>query len=134
MLIDSRSTHNFIHYKLAKVLNCFIHLALEFQLIIAKGGSNNFLGKFHKINLTIEEFVLNSPMIVIPMGGDDVVLGVQCLQSLGTMYFIFQELFMKFSLKGKEFELRGIIEKQSKVISSNSMTKLLKKRHQGVIA
>jgi hypothetical protein len=29
-------------------------------------------------------------MIDIPMGGDDVVLGVQWLQSLGTMDFNFQ--------------------------------------------
>jgi hypothetical protein len=30
---------------------------------------------------------MNSPMISIPMGGVDVVLGVQWLQSLGTMAF-----------------------------------------------
>jgi hypothetical protein len=41
---------------------------------------------------------------------------------------------MKFSLEGKEIELRGIIGKPGKVISSNDMTKLLKKGHQGVIA
>jgi hypothetical protein len=48
--------------------------------------------------------------------------------------FNFQELFMKFSSKGKEIELRGITGKPSKVISSNDMTKLLKNGHQGVIA
>jgi hypothetical protein len=77
---------------------------------------------------------MNSPMISIPMGGADVVLGIQWLQSLGTMAFNFQELFMKFSLEGKEIELRGITGKPGKVISSNGMTKLLKKGHQGVIA
>jgi hypothetical protein len=66
---------------------------------------------------------MNSPMIVIPMGGADVVLEIQWLQSLGTMAFNFQELFMKFSLEGKEIELRGIIGKPGKVISSNGMKK-----------
>ena len=42
------------------------------------------------------------------MGGVDVVLGVQCLQSLGTISFNFQELFMKFFWEGNEFELRGV--------------------------
>jgi hypothetical protein len=46
--------------------------------------------------------------------------------------FNFQELFMKFSLEGKEIELRGITGKPGKVISSNGMTKL--KGHQGIIA
>ena len=41
-------------------------------------------------------------MISITMGGDDVVLGIQWLQSLGTMAFNFQEIFMKFSLEGNE--------------------------------
>jgi hypothetical protein len=68
------------------------------------------------------------------MGGADVVLGIQWLQSLGTVAFNFQELFMKFSLEGKEIELRGITGKPGKVISSNGMTKLLKKGHQGIIA
>ena len=36
-------------------------------------------------------------------------------------------------MEGKEIELRGIIEKLSKVISSNGIKKLLKKGHQGVI-
>ena len=42
------------------------------------------------------EYVFNSPMLSIPMGGVDVVLGVQWLQSLGTVAFNFQELFLNF--------------------------------------
>jgi hypothetical protein len=80
------------------------------------------------------EYVMNSPMIYIPMGGADVVLGIQWLQSLRKMAFNFQERFMKFSLEEKKIELRGITGKPGKVMSSNGMTKLLKKRHQGIIA
>ena len=66
-------------------------------------------------------------MLSILMGGANVVLGVQWLQSLGTTAFNFQELFMKFYVEGKEIELRGIAGKPGKIISSNGMTKLLKK-------
>jgi len=41
-------------------------------------------------------------MLSIPMGGADVVLGVQWLQSFGTITFNFQELFLKRFSKGKE--------------------------------
>jgi hypothetical protein len=76
ILIDSGSTHNFIHCKLAKALNCFIYLVPKFQVMIANGGTINYSGKFHKINLTMGEYEMNIPMISIPMGGADVVLGV----------------------------------------------------------
>jgi hypothetical protein len=98
--------------------------------MIAYGGTINCSGKCNKININMVEYVMNSLIIDIPMGGANVVLGIQWLQSLGRVAFNFQELFMKFSLEGKEIELRGITGKPSKVIRS---TKLLKKGHQGVI-
>ena len=116
MLIYSGSTHNFIHYKLAKSLNCFIYRAPSFQVMIVYGGAINSSGKCHKITLTMGESVLNSHIVYITMGGASVVLGVQWLQSLGMVSFHFQELFKKFSLNGKEIELKGIIGKPSKVI------------------
>ena len=64
--------------------------------MIADGGTINCLGKCHKIDLSMGEYVLNIPTIFIPMGRDDVVLGVQWLQSLGTIAFNFQELILKF--------------------------------------
>jgi hypothetical protein len=133
VLIDSGSTHNFIHYKLAKAMNFFVYPAPEFQVMIVVGGTSNCSGKCNKINLTMGEYVMNSPMISIPMCGVEVVLGIKWLQSLGIVAFNFQELFRKFSLEGKEIELRGITGKPGKVISSNGITKLLKKGHQGVI-
>ena len=45
------------------------------------------------------EYVLNSPMITIIMGGANIILGVQWLQSLGTVAFNFQEIFISNKLK-----------------------------------
>ena len=89
VFIDSNSTHNFIYYKLAKVLNCFIYATPKFQVMIADGGTINFSGKCHYINLTIGDYILNSLVISIPVGGSNVVLRVQWLQSLGIMAFNF---------------------------------------------
>jgi hypothetical protein len=72
-------------------------------------------------------------MIAIQMHGVDVLLGVQWLQSLGIMALNFQELFMIFSLEGKEIELKGIQGKPSKVKIFNIMEKLINKGHHGVI-
>jgi hypothetical protein len=45
--------------------------------MIADGGTINCSIKCNKINLTMGEYVMNIPMIVIPMGGADVVLGIR---------------------------------------------------------
>ena len=76
VLIDLGSTHNLIHCKIAKELNCFLYPTPKCQVMVANGGTINFSRKFHNIKLTIGEYVLNIPMISIPKGGVDVVLGV----------------------------------------------------------
>jgi len=48
-------------------------------VIVVSGGTINLFGKCHNIKLSMGEYVLNSPMLSIPMGGADVVLGVQWL-------------------------------------------------------
>ena len=48
--------------------------------MIVDGWTIKCSGKFHNINLTMGEYVMNSPMIGIPMGGVDVVVTVQWLQ------------------------------------------------------
>ena len=55
--------------------------------MIVYGGTINCSGKCNKINPTTGEYVMNSPMIFIPMGGVDVLLGIQWLQSLGIVAF-----------------------------------------------
>ena len=101
VLIDSGSTHNFLHSKIAKDLNCIIYPALEFQVMVANGSTIKCSSKCHNIKLSMGKYVLSSPMIAIPMGGVDVVLGVKWLQYLGMIAFNFHELFMKFLWEGK---------------------------------
>ena len=96
MLIYLGSTHNFIHCKVVKELNCFLYPTPESQVIVENGGTINYSGKCHNIKLTMGEYILNFLILSILMGGVDVVLGVQWLQSLGMVAFNFQELFLIF--------------------------------------
>jgi hypothetical protein len=73
VLIDSSSNHNFIVFKLTKLLNWFIYPSPKFQVMIPYVGTTNCSWKCHNIKLTMGEYLLDSPMIVIPMGGVDVV-------------------------------------------------------------
>ena len=102
VLIDLGSKYNFIHCKVAKELDCFLYLAPECHVMVENGGTINFSRKFHNIKLTMGEYVLNSPMLSIPMGGFDVLLGGQWSQYLGTVAFNFQELFLNFFRKERK--------------------------------
>ena len=134
VLIDLGSTHNFIHCKIAKEMNCFLYPAPECHMLVTSGGTINFSRKCHNIKLSMGEYLLNSPILSIPMGGVDVLLGVQWLQSLGTITFSFQELFLNFFWEGKEVQLRDIELKPRKIINSNAMPNLLNKEQRGIIA
>jgi hypothetical protein len=118
----STSTHNVINYKVEKDLNCFVYLAPEFQVMIADGGTINYSGKCESIKLNMGEYFLDIPMISIQMGGTDVVLGVELLQSLGIVSLNFQYIFKSFFSDDKEIDLRGIQGNPSKVTRYNSMT------------
>ena len=76
VLIDSGSTHNFIHCEIAKELNFFLYPAPECQVMIANVGTINCSGKCHNTKLSMGEYVFASPMLSIPMRGVNVVLGV----------------------------------------------------------
>jgi hypothetical protein len=39
ILVDSGSTHNFIHRHISQETNCYIHAVNNFQIMIANGGS-----------------------------------------------------------------------------------------------
>ena len=57
VLIDSGSTHNFIHCKISKELNCLLYPTSECQVIIENGGTINFSRKCQNIKITKAEYV-----------------------------------------------------------------------------
>ena len=127
VLIDSGRPHNFIHCKIAKELNYFLYLTPICLVMVANRGTINCSRKCHNIKITMGEYVFNIPILSIPMGGVDVVLEVQWLQSLWDVDFNFQGLFLKVFSEGKEVELRGIVGNLGKIIISNVMTMILNK-------
>ena len=56
------------------------------------------------------EFV--SDVLLIPLGGCDLVLGIQWLATLGTITWNFKNLKMEFQLNGRHYVLRGLKAKK----------------------
>lgn len=57
--------------------------------MISDGGTIQCSGKFHKVKIMMGDYTLESMMFAIPMGGADIVLGVQWHTTLGTIQINF---------------------------------------------
>jgi hypothetical protein len=83
ILVDSGSTRNFIHRRIAQEVNCYICSINNFQIMIANGGSMKCGGRCENVRLQIGQYHLKSHMFAIDMGGCDIVLGAEWLRTLG---------------------------------------------------
>jgi hypothetical protein len=134
ILVDSGSTHNFIHHRITQEIHCYIHDVNNFQIMIANGVSMKCGGSYENVRLQIGDYNLKSDMFSIDMGGCDIVLGVEWLRTLGPILMDFQNLTMQFDQGGHKHKFQGITAGSPEIISSHRMEKLLKKGHSGVIA
>jgi hypothetical protein len=134
ILVDSGSTHNFIHHHISQETHCYIHAVNNFQIMIANGGSMKCGGHCENVHLQIGDYHLKSHMFSINMGGCDIVLGADWLRTLGPILMHFKELTMQFDQEGHQYKFQGITVGSPKVISSHHMEKMFKKGHSGVLA
>jgi hypothetical protein len=92
ILMDSGSTHNFIHHRIAQKFNCYIHAINNFQIMISNGGSMKCGGHCENGQLQIGQCHLKSHMFFIDMAGCDIVIGFEWLHTLSSILMDFNKL------------------------------------------
>ncbi|XP_071712436.1 uncharacterized protein [Rutidosis leptorrhynchoides] len=107
ILIDSGSTHNFLDYETAKRLGCKLSTTAPMQVIVPGGSKLLTTSGCDKVVWVINGATFSSDMVLIPLGGSEMVLGIQWLKTLGDIKWNFDELTMSFKYKGSKVELRG---------------------------
>jgi hypothetical protein len=132
ILVDSGSTHNFIHRRIAQETHCYIHVVNNFQIMIANGGSMKCGGRCENVRLQIGDYHLKSHIFSIDIGGCDIVLGADWLRTVGPILMDFKELTMQFDQEGHQYKFQGITIGPPEIISSHRMEKMLKKGHSGI--
>lgn len=87
ILVDSGSTHNFISQNLVKQLHLKVSPCTPFKVTVANGDELNCETTVEPVSLTMssEDFVAD--MHVIPLGGYDVILGIQWMSKVGPITF-----------------------------------------------
>ncbi|GJS89379.1 putative mitochondrial protein [Tanacetum coccineum] len=107
ILIDCRSTHNFIDVQTTKRVRCKLQSICPLKVDAADGNSliSSFMCKNFK--WTLQGLTFMTDMMVIPLGGCEMLLGVQWLATLGDIQFNFQKLTMEFEYAKSKVLLRS---------------------------
>ncbi|GKC38323.1 reverse transcriptase [Tanacetum coccineum] len=108
IIIDYGSTHNFLDIHTAKKLGCKLAKTTPMQVSVANGQRimNTFV--CHDMKWSLQNEVLSSDVMLLQLGGCEMVLGIQWLATLGDMQCNFKKLIMKFNHKGRQLVLRGM--------------------------
>jgi hypothetical protein len=133
ILVDSGSTHSFIHLRISQETNFYIRFVNNFQIMIANGGSIKCGGRCENVSPN-GECHMKSHVFSIDMSGCDIVLGEEWIRTLGLILMNFKELTMQFDQEGQKYKFQGIIVGSPDIIGSHHMENLLKKGHSGIIS
>ncbi|KAL0540077.1 hypothetical protein IC582_024306 [Cucumis melo] len=107
VLIDSGATHNFIHYELVKEKKIPIDRNTQFRVTIGDGTSCKGKGICSRVEIQLEELTIVADLLAVELGKVDIVLGMQWLDTTGTMKVHWPSLTMVFWKEGNKVVLKG---------------------------
>ena len=125
ILMDSGSTHNFLDIYTAKRLGCRLRSTCPLQVSVAGGTKLVSQYMVKGFQWKIQGVVFETDVMLLPLGGCELVLGVQWLSTLGTISWNFQELTMKFAYGGQKVLLRGTHQSELAWMSGKQMSKMV---------
>nr|GEX97690.1 reverse transcriptase [Tanacetum cinerariifolium] len=128
ILVDSGITHNFVDVLCAKRLGCEIRSIRPLHVEVPGGNQMLSTSTSRQFAWSLQGQIFKSDVMLLPLGGCDMVLGVQWLSTLGDIKWNFHTLRLEFTFQGKKITLRGTqqatmqwmnIKECGKILSSN---------------
>ncbi|KAG7570699.1 Retrotransposon gag domain [Arabidopsis thaliana x Arabidopsis arenosa] len=130
VLLDSGSTHNFMDPATATKLGIKSKPAGLTRVSVADGSQLGVLGKVDKFKWDFQGTPFEADFMIIPLGGCDVVLGVQWLITLGDITWNLKKLEMSFLWKNKKVLLHGLKQGSVREVKTIKMSKLQEEQAQ----
>ncbi|KAG7579311.1 Integrase catalytic core [Arabidopsis thaliana x Arabidopsis arenosa] len=124
ILIDSGSTHNFIDSAVARTLGCKIDSTGLTRVSVADGRKLKVDGKITEFTWKLQSTGFQSDILLIPLQGIDMVLGVQWLETLGRISWEFKKLEMRFKINNQKVLLHGLKEGSVREVKAQKLQKL----------
>ncbi|GKA81036.1 gag-pol polyprotein [Tanacetum coccineum] len=102
ILVDCGSTHNFLDIHTAKKLGCRLDNTTPMQVSVANGQRMMSTSICQDFKWSFQNEVFTSDVMLLPLGGCVMVLGIQWLDTLEDMQCNFKKLIIKFNHKGRQ--------------------------------
>lgn len=129
ILVDSGSTHSFIDIALIKQLGISAEIISPLVVSVANSTKMTVDTVCKKVKYTVQGHIFQTDLRVFPLGGSDVVLGVDWLKEYNHVTFDFQKCSIIINRGEDKVELWGTEYKsECKTISSKRLSKLLKNK------
>lgn len=107
ILIEGGNTHNFIHESLVSTLGLPAQSTQILRVIVGNVSEIKCSQVCHNVIIQVQGHQFSVEFHVLPLGGVDLVLGVQWLKSLDPVLTDYMDLTMKFMNQGRIVELQG---------------------------
>ncbi|XP_026382523.1 uncharacterized protein LOC113277692 [Papaver somniferum] len=134
VLIESGSTHNFLHPTIAKQCGYSIQSNdAVMRVMIGDGGFLQTSGSCDNVSIKLQNYSFSTEFFLLAISGCDAVLGVQWLQTLGAISWDFNKLHMKFCVSGTEFILVGENSPTVMLLDHTPMQRLIHREQQGIL-
>ena len=102
VLIDTRSTHNFLHEPLAKLVGLQTESNSSLRAVVANGERIGSPGMCREVTLNLQNSQFLVDFYLIELEGCDAVLGAQWLRTLGPILWNFGSMEMGFKVGDKK--------------------------------
>ncbi|XP_026447045.1 uncharacterized protein LOC113347590 [Papaver somniferum] len=129
VLIDTGSTHSFIDSKITDKLGLHVSPTGHILVTVANGDSTITKGICRGLQWEMQGYKFSADLRALPLGGCDMVLGVDWLRQLGDVTFNFSQLKIYFIHQGYPITLTGRSSKPSlSLISATTLKKFFKSK------
>jgi hypothetical protein len=127
ILIDSGSTHTFVDQALlSRISVTTTKLPVPMQVKVANGNLVQCTECVPQLTWWLQGHSFTSSMQVFPLGGHDIILGMDWLEQWGVMQCHWADKWIQFQHEGQEVRLQGVLPVQQEHIAEISAGQLMK--------
>lgn len=133
VMIDSGATHNFVSHSLVAQLDLMVDRSTLFSVTLGHGKTVQGKGLCSVVTLELGGVQFVEDFFVFDLGCADIILGMQWLETLGTVTTNWKLQLMTFKREGKPVMLQGDLSLGRSQLTLKAMFRSIRKERNGIL-